>query len=270
MDKMFKTIQIQTIFGCNRRCIFCPNVDFKGPIIPMNDAIFYDIIKQLKELKFKGRISPYLQNEPLLDKRISEFVRLTRRECTRSTILISTNGDLLNREVMARLFDCGLNILLINCYDNEKQYEQIDNFVSSFVKRKKNIIKDNRVNVYKVYNYKKKIIQIRRLFGLIAPDWTNRSGNVPGAKKILRPLSLFCPKPFEQLYVNYRGEALLCCNDYKFKVVMGDVIKKRIINIWKNDIYVQYRESLKKRNRNIFLCDSCDFDYRANYNFKYF
>ena len=69
------------------------------------------------------------------------------------------------------------------------------------------------------------------------PDLQNRSGNVPGARRLAAPLPLGCPRPFQQMYINYRGEAILCCNDWRFEVVMGDTAASSLKEIWLNETY---------------------------------
>jgi radical SAM protein with 4Fe4S-binding SPASM domain len=68
-----------------------------------------------------------------------------------------------------------------------------------------------------------------------------------------------CPRPFQQMYVNYRGEAVLCCNDWRFEVIMGDTAAASLDAIWQNDKYRAYRRQLQRRNRAMPLCATCDY-----------
>jgi radical SAM protein with 4Fe4S-binding SPASM domain len=93
------------------------------------------------------------------------------------------------------------------------------------------------------------------------PDLTNRSGNIPQARRLAEPLPLGCERPFQQMYINYRGEAVLCCNDWRFEVVMGDTAESSLWDIWTNARYDTYRQHLQRKNRAMPLCATCD--YRA-------
>ena len=61
------------------------------------------------------------------------------------------------------------------------------------------------------------------------------------------------------MYVNHRGEAVLCCNDWRFEVVMGDTAEASLLDIWNNDKYQTYRDHLRRRDRHLPLCAACDY-----------
>jgi radical SAM protein with 4Fe4S-binding SPASM domain len=66
------------------------------------------------------------------------------------------------------------------------------------------------------------------------------------------------------MYVNYRGEAVLCCNDWRAEVVMGDTAQATLAEIWMNDKYQRYRHNLQQKNRAMPLCDTCDYMAEAS------
>ena len=55
--------------------------------------------------------------EPLLDKNIYNLVKFARRSLPKSRIEIVTNGDVLNKERLIKLFKSGLDTILISVYD---------------------------------------------------------------------------------------------------------------------------------------------------------
>ena len=120
---LFTRIQIQTVSWCNRSCAFCPSGKFPVPKTFMAREVYHRIIDQLHDLQFTGRISPYLMNESLLDKRLPELIAYTRERCPDSWIAINTNGDALSASLLERLYDAGLNCLDVNAYDDTAQYE---------------------------------------------------------------------------------------------------------------------------------------------------
>src|SRR5918999_3500602 len=81
---MFSRIQIQTVSWCNRSCAFCPSGKFPVPKTYMPLEVYHRIIDQLHDLDFSGRISPYLMNESLLDKRLPDLITYARRRCPQS------------------------------------------------------------------------------------------------------------------------------------------------------------------------------------------
>ena len=86
---------------------------------------------------------------------------------------------------------------------------------------------------------------------------SNRSGLMEGLGSPT-PLNLFCNRPFEQMYINFRGEALFCCNDWLNNEIMGDVNKSSLLEIWSNKKYEILREDLI-RNCRRRICKECDY-----------
>src|SRR5688572_5005501 len=115
---MFTRIQIQTVSWCNRSCAFCPSGKFPVAKVFMPLEVYHRVIDQLRTLNFRGRISPYLMNESLLDKRLPALIAYARRQCPESWIAINTNGDALSESLAECLFAAGLNCMDVNAYDD--------------------------------------------------------------------------------------------------------------------------------------------------------
>ena len=272
---LFSRIQIQTVSWCNRSCAFCPSGKFPVEKTFMTIEVYHRIIDQLHDLDFDGRISPYLMNEPLLDKRLPELIAYTRERCPRSWIAINSNGDALSEDLACRLFDAGLNSLDVNAYDSSTQYQAYVALAEHVVARRTGVTcrvgySDPDFNGVGLPR-DSKIIHCRDmafwepqfLDKQAIPDLQNRSGNVPGANRLAEPLALGCPRPFQQMYINYHGVAVLCCNDWRFEVIMGDTATATLPEIWNNTRYQAYRRNLQRRNRAMPLCKTCDFQPKS-------
>ena len=44
------------------------------------------------------------------------------------------------------------------------------------------------------------------------------------------------------MYIKWNGDALLCCCDWEYKVVHGNVLKTSIEEVWTNDSYQHYTQ----------------------------
>jgi len=268
---LFTRIQIQTVSWCNRSCVFCPSGKFPVEKVFMPVEVYHRIINQLQALNYTGRISPYLMNESLLDKRLPAFIAYTREHCPESWIAINTNGDALSEALLDRLFDAGLNSLDVNAYDSPAQHATHVALATRFTTRRGDITLrtgysnpffqgDNMPRSAKLLNCRDMSFWEPRFLAKIAtPDLQNRSGNIPSARQVAAPLPLGCTRPSQQMYVNYRGEAVLCCNDWRFEVIMGDTAQATLAEIWMNDKYQRYRHNLQQKNRAMPLCDTCDY-----------
>jgi len=271
LPALFSRIQIQTVSWCNRSCAFCPSGKFPVPKTFMALEVYHRIIDHLHDLDFSGRISPYLMNESLLDKRLPELIAYAREGCPDSWIAINTNGDALSESLLARLFDAGLNCLDVNAYDNTAQYDAYVALAERVAARRDDITLTTGYSDPSFNNLtlprSMRILHCRDMSTwetrfrdkVSTPDLTNRSGNIPQARRLTAPLPLGCERPFQQMYINYRGEAVLCCNDWRFEVVMGDTATSSLWDIWTNARYQTYRQHLQRKNRALPLCDTCDY-----------
>jgi hypothetical protein len=268
---LFTRIQIQTVSWCNRSCAFCPSGKFPVEKVFMSVPVYQRIIDQLRDVHFAGRISPYLMNEPLLDKRLPELIAYTREHCPDSWIAINTNGDALSEALINRLFDAGLNSLDVNAYDSTAQHETHKALAARVAAQRHDLLcrigysdktfegiglsRDTKI----IHCRDMAFWEERFLTKIATPDLQNRSGNIPGSRQVTEPLALGCPRPFQQMYVNHRGEAVLCCNDWRFEVIMGDTATASLDTIWRNTRYQQYRAHLQRQSRTLPLCDTCDY-----------
>ena len=125
--RLFDNIQIQTMEFCNLKCDFCPNhyiiwdrIEDKKRGIPYNLMTvenYTKIVKNLAELGYSGRFSPYLMNEPLMDKdRIVEFIRIAREHLPNCFIQMDSNGTGLTVDLMRDMIDAGLNRIQFDDY----------------------------------------------------------------------------------------------------------------------------------------------------------
>lgn len=242
VNKPFKAIQIETLHGCNLNCKTCPNsvIEKHGEL--MDEKIFFKILKDLKEANYKGRISPYLMNEPLLEKRLVYFIKEIRKMFPENLIYLSSNGTLLNDDKIKELFDAGLGRLVITFYsvemcglDGRIIYEKLKKWEF-----------DERVKFVKAYEKRPEII------------FFNRAGNVKVGDEGL--VMETCSKGTQQAFVNYLGDVILCCSDYRYEVVAGNVMKENLFDLYNCDLLKHYRRKLLQRDRsNLKLCSVCNW-----------
>jgi radical SAM protein with 4Fe4S-binding SPASM domain len=254
-------VQVQTINWCNRSCAFCPCQTYPTKLELMSLETYQRVLDELAALDFSGRFSPYLQAEPLLDKRLPELVAMARRALPRAKLLVQTNGDALTAEKGLALFEAGLHKLIINCYDNAEQVARMQGLVREMVGR--------QAGLRFIHGKFARLIrperpgQIRQEVAIEDKTWwkadsiSNRAGNIAGA--LTEPLRKSCFRPFKQLYVHFDGDVILCCCDWKGEVVFGNVMKQSLPEIFSSPIARQYRENLAKKNRKMKLCEVCDY-----------
>ena len=106
------SIEIGTHNYCNRTCNFCPlsrddvNRRDKKKTKFMDKMMFQNILEQLAEIDFDGRIDFSRYHEPLSHKEdILEKCRMVNYFIPNAKISINTNSDYLNREYIDELLN---------------------------------------------------------------------------------------------------------------------------------------------------------------------
>jgi MoaA/NifB/PqqE/SkfB family radical SAM enzyme len=213
----------------------------------------YAILNQLKE--YSGRIELYMYNEPLMDKRLYWIVKEVRRLVPRSAIMLASNGDFLTKEKVIDLFEAGLNQMQLNDYVGDR-HEKYKDWLDSVpgIDFKRSYTQSVHFNCAPY----KRIAEIcDKSKDLDRYKLVNRSGLIPG-NKIEQPLKKMCVKPFRLLNINWKGDAVICCNDYFGAVTPGNVMDVSLEDIWNSPLFNSYREILLARRRDLPLCRTCD------------
>jgi MoaA/NifB/PqqE/SkfB family radical SAM enzyme len=266
-------VQVQTISWCNRSCSFCPSQKFSRKLEFMSLETYQRVLDELASLNFSGRFSPYLQGEPLLDNRLPDLVAMARHTLPQAKILIQSNGDALTVEKGLALFEAGLHKMIINCYDdNRDQVLRIQNLIREIVQKQPNIryIKSGIMQNFNRMIGSERYGQIKREIAIEDKTWwkedtaENWAGNIPNS--LQEPLRKSCRRPFNQLYVHYNGNVVLCCCDWKGEVIFGNLMSDSLVEVYSGPVATKYRKNLARKNRKMKLCEVCN--YRGNYLLK--
>jgi len=275
-----RNIQIQTIAACNAHCIFCPHGKTKNPLPrgSMDWDLYRTIIDEITKYRV-FRISPYLMNEPLLDKEIGERIRyISSRKRLPTYTKINTNASFLSEEMSRDLLDSGLDVLTCSVHGIVKEkYEQtmvglkleevlenIDRFLElkrKFRKKKPELritmIRTNLIepDIEKIKEYWRK----RNVRVAIRPMSNRAHESISSLTINARPLMPFtwCHRLFEQIYINVKGQLLICCNDWEQTTILGDLTKQSIYEAWHGEPYMEVRRRFLKGQVKGMLCENC-------------
>lgn len=236
---MFHCVEMETNSMCNRKCVYCPNVSAKRPNTGyMETSLFQKIIGELAEIHFEGRVSYHFYGEPLLDKRLPDFVEYTRKHVPRSETEIVSNGDFLDLGVFREYLRRGLDNFLITQHDNlmpPNLQELVDNITPEEAKH----------------------IAIRFAKDR---DMINRSGLIEYLGIPKAPLKVACDWPLSTMVITLNGNVVLCCNDYFETEVVGNVRTHSLREVWTNERFTNFRRVLALGDRTASpLCVKCDY-----------
>lgn len=258
--KLFNTISIEISSLCNRKCAWCPVAYNERPDEHMDSIILDSILDDLAGLRYAGRVELYIYNEPTKDmEHLLYVVSHVRHVLPRACIMIATNGDYLRgHAAITRLFNAGLNQLLINCYTKgliDRRRKWVDALPAS-------VHRD--LSVYSNTGPRKHVIAIEdkhdpHHFGTGVFSLTNRAGNITEfSPKLSQPVERMCVRPFRILNINWKGDALVCCQDYHNEVKIGNVMTHGVEGLWNHPVFTKYRRNLYNKNRGMPLCNVCD------------
>lgn len=133
------------------------------------------------------------------------------------------------------LVSAGLNDLLVTQYDGK---------VHKHILR---ILED-------ASEQEKKVLHVR-----LAPKFIGNRGGTLNNTIITEPLLADCYLPSHQIFINYIGDVLICCNDYYGKVVVGKIGQNSLMDIWNGHEFRKIRRLLKSKRRDqIELCKGCN------------
>ena len=242
-------IEISESGMCNRKCSFCPRSD--PDYNHVNEFISFLLIEklasELNQLDFKNRILFSGFVEPLLDKKLNEKIKLLKNYLPKSKIEINTNGDVLNKNRLTKLFENGLDVLLISVYDSKEDADKFEKLcIDSGLNQNQFVIR------HRYYTEEKD-------FGITL---SNRAGMMNNAdfsiKSLNEPLNSPCYYPSYTFFLDYQGDVLMCPHDWGKKLILGNLNEKSFSEIWYSKKAIMIRKKLNSGDRKIKPCDVCD------------
>ena len=178
----------------------------------MEIDLFERIITQLSEIAFSGRLSFHFYNEPLMRKDLELLVAIARRALPLAHLVLYTNGDLLTDSRYQSLLDAGIDFFMVTRHDCEPIRQRLH----------------------------------QRVQFPMDLDISGRAGAVISARE---PLRRACHAPSEMLIVMVNGDVVLCHEDAKREVVLGNLSQSTIEDIWFSDEIERFRYHLLRGKR---------------------
>lgn len=279
-----KYVMVQTSSLCNASCLFCPFPDTKD-VLPqgvMSDDLFTKIIDECANYPHIERIMPYLMNEPLMDKKISERVTYIKGKNPNAWVHFLSNAALLNADIADKILKSSLDQICFSVYGiNPGTYNKVMG------------LDFNKV-VYNILEFKKKadalgkpkhyvMITFFKWEGLGEKEaasaidfWQSqgvsdisvfdgpisRAGNAKHIKGPVKESVSGCNSIWteDMFHILYNGDVVLCCMDWQREIVLGNVYKDSIYDIWHGEKYRKARRMVlgsEKSDAN-FICKRCE------------
>lgn len=223
----FSVVEVEVNSRCNRVCGYCPVSVLPRSDGPrhMSDQVFDRLLSELARINYHGKFSFHFYNEPLLRKDLERLVEKVAQEIPSAYRLLYTNGDLLTDERYRLLLNAGIDHFLVTSHSGILVPERPKQTVQ----------------------YPDELVL------------TSRAGLVNvGVRQPLhnRP----CWAPSDMLIVTITGEIVLCCEDAKRTMRMGNIMNHSIEDLWFSPEFVRLRSLLQNGRRAEAggACSRCD------------
>jgi MoaA/NifB/PqqE/SkfB family radical SAM enzyme len=277
-------VQIQTVSGCNGDCVFCPNrktaIDIPmGPLMDMD--LFRRIVDQIVAMPSLRRISPYLMNEPMLDKHLPERVRyIADRKPDRVKIKINSHGNACTEAMARGLLDAGLSQCNFSVQGiDPEEYRRTMGL--NFERTVENIERMVRLRDEGDYHTNIRVVmldtamthphleEIRAFWrergvkiNINQLENRGRSARIQSDEIAVHALQTYhwCNRLFDQVYILFDGRMVMCCADWEQTGVMGDASRDSLAEIWHGERYRDFRRRFLSGDVQGMLCDGCTKD----------
>ena len=259
-------VDIELTNTCNLGCIMCPtgrNLLIR-PVGFMGHGMFIKILKECARYGCHVRFVRW--GEPLLHPEVTKFMAMVKSSGLMCHI--NTNGMLLTDEVISRIISMKLDSIKFSFQGVDRdEYERF---------RKGGSWEQLLINISELYNrrYKKKQPYITVGSTVSKPDieairhFTSKmleiadEVSVGHTRNIINPepngRKPNCPEVFDKLSINWNGEVVACCSDWNNSMLLGNLEKSTLYDIWHGDNANYYRQMLVDgRHAELELCKSC-------------
>lgn len=282
------TLFVDPSDACNFKCKFCPTSDRKlmkdvgRPWKQMDFGTFEKIVSDMKEFPQQVEVLRlYKDGEPLINKRFIDMVRLARTENAAKRIDTTTNASLLTKEKANLLADAGLSRINISIYGvNSSQYKDFSNTKAAFERIVENVKYFDEVSgdcevLVKVSgdhltaDEKQLFLDIfgnhcdKIYIEHVMSCWPNfELGELVNDDYGIYGQAIeevdICPYPFYSMSINSDGLVSLCFLDWSRELVIGDVRKESVRDIWRSEKMKKYQRMFLSGNRKGHpICGDC-------------
>jgi len=281
-------LDIELTNMCNFHCLMCPvgTGSIKRPRGKMDEDIFERIINEIT--LFKTPIRFIRWGEPTLHPKFLDFLKLAKN----NQILchLNTNGSKITGEMIEELIKIPLDSIKFSFQGvDSKSYAEmrnidffdklVDNIKLLYQKRGDKPFPFIHVATTTTYETQEQIDHFsqmmkkhtdlvtvgKTLMEIIDPLEVKLSNENRERLKFLKTHESsvkkhfdICPEVFDKLSINWDGTVSACCSDYDNKMIVGDLRKNSIQEIWLSEKMKTYRTILAERRYDaIDLCKHC-------------
>jgi radical SAM protein with 4Fe4S-binding SPASM domain len=267
----------------------------KRPIGMMDFDLFVRIIDQLAGMVgATGRplsiLHLYKDGEPFLNKRFPEMAAYAKQAGVARLVATTTNASLLTEDLSRKLIDGGIDQVRVSIIHlGSERYKELTQSWSDYERILTNVgflfhekkrsrrgptvlvkINDTGLTAEEREKFRSDFqsisdeLRIDSLMGWSLSETKDFTLGVEVSTGMdgVSPLRerQVCPEPFSRLAVNFDGQVSICCVDWSFGTVVGDLRRETLSEVWNGDRLRRFRIShLSGRRSEIAACARCQY-----------
>ncbi|WP_162654126.1 radical SAM protein [Lentilitoribacter sp. Alg239-R112] len=282
------TLFVDPSDACNFKCKFCPTSDRSlmkdvgRPWKQMSFELFEKIVDDIKNFPKKVEVLRlYKDGEPLINKRFTDMVKLAKKEKAVNRIDTTTNASLLVPKKAEVLADAGLDRVNISIYGvNSEHYKEFSNVKAEFERIVENVsyfdsisgdcevlvkisgdhLNDDEKQLFlDTFGNHCDKIYIEHVMScwpnFEIDDMVNQEFGIYGQP--IKEVDV-CPYPFYSMSINSDGIVSLCFLDWSRDLIIGDINKESVVDVWQSKKMKNYQKMfLDGKRKKHPICGDC-------------
>lgn len=290
-------LMIEPTNTCNAKCPLCPTGarELNRPKAFLQDDTFRRFVNQA--FPYAETMNLWNFGEPFLHAKAFDFIRYAADR--HISVTVSTNGYVFyHQENVERLVECGLDYLIValdgatpevfNRYRVNVRFDRVLAGMAALRDLKLRLGVDHPVvdwqyivmrhNVHEIDQARRMAAELGAVFsvktvdmgmvdglpeGITVPDDAklSRYQRLPDGKLELRAVRQnHCYYLWHMLLLNSNGEVVPCCYDVKSELVLGNIERDTLREIWNGKRAQQLRRQLLTNRGSIRPCSVCSVD----------
>jgi len=269
-------IRFETTNKCNYNCLICPRETLTRKRETMSYGMFKSLLDKILKETDQYKVCTFSGfGEPFLDPTFFKKIEYSRKK--RLSVLMLTNASLLTLEKFKKLDKVGVTSVRVSFYGNTpKVYNKIHN-----VKKKDSFkkIRDCLTQISEIKERTKLIMTYNVEEGVNHKDmgawidyWKDKADLLEvwkphnwvdgrNYRKIQVQKKKTCGRPWKTpLQVQVDGTINMCCFDYDGKLLLGDLKKQSLKEIFDSEMTNKIRKchTTGKFKGSGLICENCD------------
>jgi len=274
-----KVLHIEITTMCNARCVICPRKCIKRKNKSMSLDDILDIVQQGWDMGIR-EVHPHLLGEPALHPQFVELLYALHKRFVGIHIVSYTNGSrLMDPQIRKAYLDTCGRVTISMDGARSSVMRKTRPGVNPFIVRKgvKLLINERGSNLSPQIFARMTVMpdteNDKELFNRV---WQCCDGisflplirfekdtNVTSSlnqRQYTEAIHHMCDRLFTSITISVEKKVILCCCDYNASVVLGDLNKQSLSDIWNGDVITSIRDRHQKGKAcEIPLCATCGY-----------